>query len=274
MARACSRSWWCRNNERWQVGWVGGEFVGINLIIALVGVIVIELALGRWFAPYHPPSGFIFGQTFTLEQKFYQPHGIVTYVRDEYGLRGPGKGESKKSRLRASAGPRRTRRSSPKGETLGRMPSFAQTGIRITNAGDEGISSTGHVVAVVEWLHRIPNFRPRFYLHYIGLNDAAFAQAWTRPGSRDLIEAQIADQENRRALHRFIRGRSALVQGFIALKSWIGGPPRVFTASLTQRDPAAPEVRAEVDQAPIMRIREAHLRAELAAADRGAPEAR
>ena len=241
-------------------GWA--RVVGINLIIALVGVIVIELALGRWFAPYHPPSGFIFGRTFKLEQKVYEPHGVVTYVRDEYGLRGPVKAVEK-IEVASVGGSTTDQTLISEGETWQDVI-FAQTGIRITNAGDEGISSTGHVVAVVEWLHRIPNFRPRFYLHYIGLNDAAFAQAWTRPGSKDLVEAQIADQENRRALHRFIRGRSALVQGFIALKSWIGGPPRVFTASLTQRDPAAPEVRAEVDPAPIMeyvrRIYEPNLR--------------
>jgi hypothetical protein len=241
-------------------GWA--RVVGINLIIALVGVIVIELTLGRWFAPYHPPSGSIFGRTFKLEQKVYEPHGVITYVRDEYGLRGPVKAVEKIEV--ASVGGSTTDQTLISERETWQDVIFAQTGIRITNAGDEGISSTGHVVAVVEWLHRIPNFRPRFYLHYIGLNDAAFAQAWTRPGSRDLIEAQIADQENRRALHRFIRGRSALVQGFIALKSWIGGPPRVFSASQTQRDPAAPEVRAEVDPAPIIeyvkRIYEPNLR--------------
>ena len=198
-------------------GWA--RVVGINLIIALVGVIVIELALGRWFAPYHPPSGFIFGQTFTLEQKFYQPHGIVTYVRDEYGLRGPEKAVEK-IELASVGGSTTDQTIISEGETWQDVI-FAQTGIRITNAGDEGISSTGHVVALVEWLHRIPNFRPRFYLHYIGLNDAAFAQAWTRPGS-NLVEAQIADQENRRA-PPVIRG-GPLVR-FIALKSWIGGPP-------------------------------------------------
>ena len=95
------------------------------------------------------------------------------------------------------------------------------------------------------------NFRPRFYLHYIGLNDAVFAYAWTLPNARPLVEAQIADQENRRALHRFIRGRSALVQGFIALQSWLGGPPKVFTAPPAQRFQDAPEVRAEANEQPI-----------------------
>lgn len=238
------------------------KVLGVNLIVALVGVILLELTLGRWFAPYHPPSGSIFRRTFKLEQRYYEPHGVITYVRDEYGLRGPEKDLSK-IEVVTVGGSTTDQILISEGETWQDVI-HALTGIGITNAGDEGISSTGHVVALVEWLHRIPNFHPRFYLHYIGLNDAAFAYLWTLPGSKGFAETQIADQENRRALHRFIRGRSALVQGFIALKSWLSGPPAIFSAQPASRDASAPEVRAEVNQQPIMgyiqRIYEPNLR--------------
>jgi hypothetical protein len=240
--------------------WV--RLVAINLLVALAGVVAIELALGRWFAPYHPPSGSIFGRTFTLEQRLYRPYGLITYVRDEYGLRGPEKAINK-IEVATVGGSTTDQIFISEGETWQDVV-HALTGIGITNAGDEGISSTGHVVAVTEWLHRIPNFRPRFYLHYIGINDALYASAWALPNSKKLIEAQIADQENRRALHRFIRGRSALVQGFIALQSLIGGAPKVFTAPPAQRGPQALEVRAETNEEPILgyiqRIYEPNLR--------------
>src|SRR4051812_32965783 len=193
--------------------------LAINLLVALAGVVALELTLGRWFAPYHPPSGSIFGRTFKLEQRAYEPHGVVTYVRDGYGLRGPEKA-IEKIEIATVGGSTTDQTLISEGETWQDVI-FAETGIRITNAGDEGISSTGHVVAVVEWLHRVPSFRPHFYLHYIGLNDAVYAYLWSLPNSKDVVEAQIADQENRRALHRFIRGRSALVQGVIALNSWL-----------------------------------------------------
>jgi len=239
------------------------RLLGINLAIVVIGLILIELALGRWFAPYHPPSGSIFGRTFKLRQELYEPHGVITYVRDEYGLRGPEKAVDK-IEVASVGGSTTDQIFISEGETWQDVI-YAKSGIRITNAGDEGITSTGHLVAVVEWLHRIPRFHPPFYLHYIGVNDAAFAAAWTLPNSRALMETQIADQENRRALHRFIRGRSALVQGFIALRSWMSGPPAVFTApSLSHRDAGRPEVRAEVNEQPIMeyiqRIYEPNLR--------------
>jgi len=226
------------------------KVLGINLIVALAGVILLELTLGGWFAPYHPPSGSIFRRTFKLEQRYYEPYGVITYVRDEYGLRGPEK-DLQNIEVATVGGSTTDQILISEGETWQDVI-YALTGIGITNAGDEGISSTGHVVALTEWLHRIPNFHPHFYLHYIGLNDAAFAYLWTLPGSKSFAETQIADQENRHALHRFIRGRSALVQGFIALKSWLSGPPAVFSASPVKRETGAPEVRAEVNQQPIV----------------------
>ncbi|HWP14109.1 MAG TPA: hypothetical protein VNM46_00630, partial [Xanthobacteraceae bacterium] len=62
--------------------------VGVNLGLLLAGIVVVELVFGEWFAPYHPPSGAIFGRTFKLEQHYYQPYKVITYVRDRYGLRG------------------------------------------------------------------------------------------------------------------------------------------------------------------------------------------
>jgi hypothetical protein len=50
------------------------------------------------------------------------------------------------------------------------------TGARVANAGVDGMTSFGHLVAVSEWLHEIPNFSPKSYLHYIGVNDAALIQ--------------------------------------------------------------------------------------------------
>jgi hypothetical protein len=50
------------------------------------------------------------------------------------------------------------------------------TGVRVANAGVDGMTSFGHLVAVSEWLHEIPNFSPKSYLHYIGVNDAVLSQ--------------------------------------------------------------------------------------------------
>jgi len=219
--------------------------IGVNLGLLLAGIVAVELIFGQWLAPYHPPSGAIFGRTFKLEQHYYRPHKVITYVRDRYGLRGSSApiGDIE---LVTVGGSTTDQIFITEGETFQDII-HARTGLRVTNAGDEGISSTGHIVAVEDWLHRIPGLRPRFYLHYIGVNDAAFAYLTTLPGGNKVLQAQIDNQKDRRALHRIIRGRSALIQGYIRLRDWWDGPPKIFEAPDHGTDAGRNEIKAEVD---------------------------
>jgi GDSL-like Lipase/Acylhydrolase family len=51
---------------------------------------------------------------------------------------------------------------------------FAADGrtVSVVNAGADGQTTVGHLRAMDEWFPLIPNFRPRFILAYIGLNDS------------------------------------------------------------------------------------------------------
>jgi len=224
--------------------------VGVNLGLLLAGIVVVELVFGEWFAPYHPPSGAIFGRTFKLEQHYYQPYKIITYVRDRYGLRGSSV-PIPDIELVTVGGSTTDQVFITEGETWQDVI-HARTGLRITNAGDQGISSTGHVVAVEDWLHLIPRLRPHFYLHYIGVNDAAFAYLTTLPGGNKFLQTQLDSQKDRRALHRFVRGRSALIQGYIRLKDWWGGPPPIFEMRDQGTNAGAKEIKAEIDRTALI----------------------
>src|SRR5262249_53516482 len=48
----------------------------------------------------------------------------------------------------------------------------ARTGIVLANAGVPGMTSHGHVLALQDWLHRIPALPAKHYLHYLDVNDA------------------------------------------------------------------------------------------------------
>ena len=229
------------------LGWL--QVVGVNLGLLLAGLFAVELIFGEWFAAYHPPSGAIFGRTFKLEQRYYRPHKVITYVRDHYGLRGSSAPISD-IELVTVGGSTTDQIFITEGETFQDII-HARTGLRITNAGDEGISSTGHIVAIEDWLHLIPGLRPRAYLHYIGVNDAAFAYLTTLPGGEKVLHAQLDNQKDRRALHRFVRGRSALIQGYIRLKDWWGGPPAIFETRDPATDAGAAPIRAEANRATI-----------------------
>jgi hypothetical protein len=190
----------------------------------------------------------MFSRTFKLEQRVYEPHGIVIYVRDRYGLRGSER-DIDTIELATVGGSTTDQRLISEGETWQDVIRLL-SGIHITNAGDDGLSSSGHVVALIEWLHRLPALHPRFYLHYIGINDALFARCYT-PNSKHECEAAIAMQSTNWEFGRFIRGRSVLYEGLIVLRSWLSGAPDLFNGHQWV-DLQASEIRAKFDEQPIM----------------------
>jgi hypothetical protein len=101
----------------------------------------------------------------------------------------------------------------------------ARSGLAVANAGIDGMSSYGHIVAITEWLHRLPDFSPRFYLHYIGVNDAALSAGPT-----------LSDRAgNEAGLLRILRARSFIVTAIENLWFRAQGPRVVVEPSNAAR---------------------------------------
>jgi hypothetical protein len=219
---------------------------GANLFCLAAGVIVLELAFGEWFTPYYPPSGAIFDRTFQFRQELYEPHGVVTYVRDRYGLRGAD-GRLERIELVTVGGSTTDQRYISEGETWQDVEE-ARSGMQIANAGDDGMSSTGHIVALTEWLHRVPGLRPRIYLHYIGVNDALLARS-EGDTAREMARLVREDEKAKHTLSRTIKGRSALYQAGVRIVAWMQGPPTIF--ALGNPGTSGAEVRVQADERQI-----------------------
>lgn len=184
--------------------------VAVNVGLALGLVTVIELAFGDWFATFTPPAVVIVDRSYTFHQTLYDPPGEVLYVRDRYGLRGLHVPLAQVG-LVTVGGSTTDQRYITEGQT---WQDVLQSlgGIHVANAGADGMSSQGHIIAVSEWLHRIPGLHAKYYLHYVGVNDATLGQhsaTYDRPGRRaPLLQA--------------IRRRSVIVKE--AAKIW---PPAI-----------------------------------------------
>jgi hypothetical protein len=223
-------------------------FVALAVInVALIGflVIALELAFGDWFVSYLPPYGATFDRTHTYEQRLYEPHGLVTYVRDRYGLRGADD-PIDTIELVTVGGSTTDQRMITEGSTWQDVIRKL-TGIRIANAGLVGLSSSGHVVVVRDWLHRIEKLHPRFYLHYVGVNDAVHVRylGESDPVTKVRNLKRLQRQTQPPSLGRLIRARSVLVRSYLRLAAYIGGPPSFDAASL---DADTPEIEAVVDR--------------------------
>jgi hypothetical protein len=176
---------------------------GVN--VALLGVLLLtfELVFGTWLTTSVPPRAAIVGRSLNYRQALYDPPSEVSYVRDNYGLRGVHE-PLERIELVTVGGSTTDQRYITEGKT---WPDIlrALTGLAVANAGIDGMSSFGHFLAVYEWLHRIANFHPKCYVHLIGVNDAtiAFEPNWYgRSVNQSLLYREIGD---RSAIARIVR---------------------------------------------------------------------
>lgn len=149
--------------------------MAINLILLLLGLLGIELVMGDWFTPYVPPNSAVVDRHYTYDQALYDPPGRIAYLRDKYGLRGVHE-PLPTIDIVAVGGSTTDQRYITEGETWQDVMRAAGN-FRVANAGIDGMTSSGHLIAIEEWLHRIPALAPRAYLHFIGVNDASVSRA-------------------------------------------------------------------------------------------------
>jgi hypothetical protein len=208
-----------------------------NLALLVALTIGFELAFGNWSEAFIPPQSAIVNRSYKYRQELYDPYGDVLYSRDKYGLRGSHETVSE-IELATVGGSTTDQRYITEGQTW-QDALRTLTGIRVANAGVDGMTSFGHLVAVSEWLHEIPSFSPKNYLHYVGVNDAALSQ---EPRQHDF------DRSGRLNLSlRSLSRRSAIVGAIEKLWSRSTGSRAVAHGAITSR-PNATFVKAGVDQ--------------------------
>jgi hypothetical protein len=197
----------------------------------------LELAFGNWFESFVPPQKAVVNRSYKYRQELYFPYGDVLYRRDKYGLRGSQETMSA-IELATVGGSTTDQHYITEGQTWQDVLRTL-TGVRVANAGVDGMTSFGHLVAVSEWLHEIPNFSPKNYLHFIGVNDAALIQ-----------EAQQHDFDRSGRSNPWLLSlskRSAIVGAVEKLWSRSTGPRAVAHGAITpQRNVSF--VKADIDQ--------------------------
>ena len=117
--------------------------------------------------------------------------GVTEYRRDEHGLRGNYPDPSKIDIL-TIGGSTTNEILLDEGKTwsdrLGQEFAKANRPMVVVNAGVDGQSTVGHLKIFELWFPKIPNFRPRYILAYIGINDLANIQPNHPPNKWELME--------------------------------------------------------------------------------------
>jgi hypothetical protein len=113
---------------------------------------------------------------------------------------------------------------------------YQSSGIVVANAGIDGMSTRSIIEIVGDWLNKIPALQARYYLHYVGINDAT------------LSGTTFHDRPKGYSWSRRIRGRSAILQAGSRLRDdWSG--PQIFHSGAQAASPPQHEfMRADADR--------------------------
>jgi hypothetical protein len=205
-----------------------------NILLFVIGIVVLEIAFGKWFLPYVPPHNVRMDRTFTYRQELYEPPADVVYVRDRYALRGV-REPLRDVQMVILGGSTTDQRYIPEGDTWQDVIR-SQAKVSIANAGVDGMSSTGHLVALTEWLYKLPEFHPGIYLHYIGINDTT------------LTTGRFSDRSGTFSWARNLQRRSAFAHAWLNLRAVLRGPIVVNHRRIAPFEWASYEpVRAQFD---------------------------
>ena len=217
------------------------KIVSINLALILFGLVLAELIFGNWFMPYAPPDSKVFDRKFVVWQDLYEPHSTITYIRDRYGLRGVHDPISKVD-IVTVGGSTTDQGFITEGATWQDVI-HNETGLVVANAGIDGMALSSHVAVIENWLHRIPGLHPRYYLHFLGVNDA------TQPSRPAILTGM--DSWN-----RWLRPRSAIYLALRRIQDRFA-PPLVVTHKGMIPGGAPVWARVELDQIKISKFIEA-----------------
>lgn len=150
------------------------KVVGINILLIGLVLAAAELIWGGWFdtAGMRKICRYVLcSADYRYDSKFT---GTTTYMKDAYGLRGRAAPNSDID-IVVVGGSTSDQRKLNNDETWDWMleQKFAAAGkpLEIVNAGIDGQSTFGHIWNFTRWFPAIPNFRPRYVLFYLGIND-------------------------------------------------------------------------------------------------------
>jgi len=212
--------------------WV--RVVAVNLGLLMAFAVVIELIFGSIF----------FGENYgilvvdrNVSRRFDATvrygGGMTEYRRDKHGLRGLYSDPSKIDIL-TIGGSTTNEILIDEGKTwsdrLAAEFAKANRPKVVVNAGVDGQSTVGHLKIFELWFPKIPNFRPRYILAYIGINELAHLQTDLPPNKWELmlepnktIKQYLKNNSGLYGLYRtakgMIRARDAML-----VHSFSGGP--------------------------------------------------
>ena len=145
----------------------------INIIILIIFILLIEVLFGYWFKNE-------FSEKLAAERNinriynfsFQNYKGSSHYIRDNNGFRIPNKNfETVDAKIVFVGGSTTNQKFLNYDDTLVGLIQKKLNNTKIINAGIDGMSLLGHVNSFENWFDKIENFKPQYYIFYVGINE-------------------------------------------------------------------------------------------------------
>ena len=155
-------------------------------VLTIICVVLLELFFGSWLSkdPWEVTKGLNIIRnkqlTYATESLYGKDMASVIYSRDSNGLRG-GCPKVADIDIVTIGGSTTDQRYVPDGKTYQDVLQTLLTNelaapVCVSNAGVDGHSTFGHLASFDNWFPLISNLKPKYFLFYVGINDAGFVQ--------------------------------------------------------------------------------------------------
>ena len=196
------------------------------MLALLIGVAALELMFGSWFSddPWRSLERINLQRnvhrTFNSEALYGSAMPTVTYTRDAYGLRGQCE-DPRSIEILTVGGSTTDQLFIPDGQTFqdvlqGLLRNDLGRRVCLANAGVDGHSTFAHIEALDHWFPIIPGLKPKYFLLYIGINDAGIrlSPQLDFDLNRKIVEAPLSYALSQHsALYGLGRTLKRLIQG-------------------------------------------------------------
>ena len=166
----------------------------INILFFLILIISIEVIFGSWFKDNN------WGSTLRSERSKEIPYEVkfndeiyqFIYKKNSYGFRGP-EVAPEKMEVILIGGSTTNERFTPLDYTIsGQLNNRLKKDnldINIFNGGVDGQSTVGHIVNFKKWFSKIPNFKPKVIIYYIGINERFYYEY--NPNPQNIVSGEF-----------------------------------------------------------------------------------
>ena len=217
------------------------KLIYINLLVFAICVIFLELFFGDWLKDNNLNQLMLIRNSdwvFRIVDDHPYPYdkAYIYYSRDQWGLRGESFKNPSDVKMLTVGGSTTDQRYITEGETWQDVmaTTLKDSGIDfpVANAGIDGHSTFGHILALKTWLNQIEGLEPEFIGFYVGINDLLRQEA----NEYDMFLGYYYDD----GLHfiRKIMQKSALyhvfrvINGVLVVKSKKAGHSKVDFSAL------------------------------------------